>query len=81
MSLFGETGVHDYETGSAALARDDDFKAYGTRISLSLRERVRFSFGVSRSEIDSSLPGLDRSLTVVQSSIEISAFGGALTVR
>ena len=81
VTLFGETGGHDYETASAALARDDDFTAFGTQISLSLRERVRFNFGVSRSEIDSSLPGLDRSLTVVQSSIEISAFGGALTVR
>lgn len=82
VSLFGETGVHDYASGAvAALPREDDFTAYGTRISLSVRERVRFNLGVSRSEIDSPVPGLDRSLTVVQSSIEISAFGGALTVR
>ncbi len=81
VSLFGETGVHDYSAGSEVLTREDDFTAYGTRISLSLRERVRFNVGVSRSEIDSPIPGLSRSLTVVQSSIEISAFGGALTVR
>lgn len=81
VSLFGETGVHDYATAAAALAREDDFTAYGTRLSLSLRERVRLNVGVSRSEIESPIPGLDRSLTVVQSSIEISAFGGALTVR
>lgn len=80
VSLFGETGVHDYSAGSE-LTREDDFTAYGTRISLSVRERVRFNVGVSRSEIDSPVPGLSRSLTVVQSSIEISAFGGALTVR
>lgn len=81
VSLFGETGVHDYSAGSEVLTREDDFTAYGTRISLSLRERVRFNVGVSRSEIDSPILGLDRSLTVVQTSIEISAFGGALTVR
>lgn len=84
VSLFGEAGVHDYAVSAAAgpaLPREDDFTAYGTRLTLALRERVRFNLGVSRSEIDSAVPGLDRSLTVVQSSIEISAFGGAFTVR
>jgi len=82
VSLFAETGVHDYVASRpGALAREDDFTAYGTSIQLQLEDRLRLNLGAVRSELDSSLPGLDRSLTVFQTSIEISAFGGAFTVR
>ncbi|HEX6861755.1 MAG TPA: hypothetical protein VF414_03010, partial [Thermoanaerobaculia bacterium] len=82
VNLFGETGVHDYAVvGPGALPREDDFMAYGTSIQLQVQERVQLSFGVVRTELDSDLPGLDRSLTVFQTSVEISAFGGAFTVR
>lgn len=84
VNLFGETGVHDYAVsgiGGIVLPREDDFTAYGTSVQLQFQERVRLSLGVVRTELDSDIPGLDRSLTVFQTSVEISAFGGAFTVR
>ncbi|HVG10262.1 MAG TPA: hypothetical protein VNM67_21340 [Thermoanaerobaculia bacterium] len=85
VNLFAETGVHDYAiselAGPAVLPREDDFTAYGTSIRLQLEDRVRLTFGVARTELESDLPGVDRSLTVFQTSVEISAFGGAFTVR
>lgn len=81
VSLFAETGVHDYAVAGLAPPREDDFTAYGTSIQLQLRERLQLRFGVMRTELDSDIPGLDRSLTVFQTSVEVSAFGGAFTVR
>jgi hypothetical protein len=82
VNLFGETGVHDYVAVSpGAPPREDDFTAYGTSVQLRIQERVQLSFGVVRTELDSDVPGLDRSLTVFQTSVEISAFGGAFTLR
>lgn len=85
VNLFGETGVHDYAVsgigGPGTLPRQDDFTAYGTSIQIQLKDRLQLTLGAVRSELDSSLPGLDRSLTVFQASVEVSAFGGAFTVR
>jgi hypothetical protein len=85
VNLFAETGVHDYVLsgigGAGAPPREDDFTAYGTSIQLQIEDRVQLSFGLARTELDSDIPGLDRSLTVFQTSVEISAFGGAFTVR
>jgi hypothetical protein len=85
VNLFAETGVHDYVIsglgGPGVLPREDDFTAYGTSLQLQIEKRVQLSFGVARTELDSDIPGIDRSLTVFQTSVEISAFGGAFTVR
>lgn len=82
VNLFAETGMHDYQISQAgAFPREDDFTAYGTALQLQFQERLRVTFGVVRSEIDSNLPGLDRSLTTFQTSVELSAFGGAFTIR
>ena len=85
VNLFAETGVHDYVIsglgGPGVLPREDDFTAYGTSIQLQIKESVRLIFGVARTELESDLPGIDRSLTVFQTTVEISAFGGAFTVR
>lgn len=81
VNLFAETGVHDYAASGPAQPREDDFTAYGTSVQLRFQERLQLRLGVVRSELDSALPGLDRSLTVFQTSVEISAFGGAFTVR
>lgn len=82
VNLFGETGVHDYAVSlPGAPPREDDFTAYGTSIQLQVEERFRLSFGVVRTELDSDIPGFDRSLTVFQTSVEVSAFGGAFTAR
>jgi hypothetical protein len=82
VNLFGETGVHDYAaSGPGGVPREDDFTAYGTSVQLRLRETVQLILGVVRTELDSDIPGLDRSLTVFQTGVEISAFGGAFTVR
>lgn len=83
--LFYETGVHDYAAIAAATPlRKDDFRAYGTALHFQLSERLRLNMGVQRTELSSGLPGLagaDRNLTVFQSSLEFSAFGGAFSVR
>jgi hypothetical protein len=91
VEVFFESGVHDYATTSAGVAgvagvagapaRQDDFQAYGTALRLQLSDRLRLNVGVQRTELDSAFTGFDRSLTVVQSSLEFSAFGGAFTVR
>ncbi len=91
VNLFAETGEHGYVIsglaglgglgGPGVLPREDDFRAYGTSVQLQLEDRVRLNLGVARTELDSSIPGLDHSLTVFQTSVEISAFGGAFTVR
>lgn len=82
VNLFAETGAHEYQASEpGAFPREDDFTAYGTAVQLQIRERLRISLGAVRSELDSNLPGLDRSLTTFHTSVEISAFGGAFTVR
>lgn len=82
VTLFGETGVHDYAAARPGVpVRQDDFTGYGTTIQLEVQERVRFSIGLLRTELESDFPGIDRSLTVFQTSVEVSAFGGAFTTR
>ena len=82
VNLFAETGAHEYQAAQLiALPREDDFTAYGTSLQFQLKETLRLTIGVVRTETDSNLPGLDRSLTTIQTSIELSAFGGALTLR
>jgi len=85
VNLFGETGMHGYVisplAGPGVRPREDDFLAYGTSVQLQARDNVRLTLGVARTELESDLPGIDRSLTVFQTSVEISAFGGAFTVR
>ncbi len=85
VDLFYETGTHDYAAITAAApSRQDDFRAYGTALHLQLSERLRLNMGLQRTELDSGLPGLagvNRKLTVFQSSLDFSAFGGAFSVR
>ena len=80
VELFAETGVHDYAPSAPGVAaREDDFTSYGTSVQFQLQERVRLNLGAVRTEIASDAAGLDRSLTVFSTSVDISAFGGALT--
>lgn len=82
VDLFYETGSHDYAaTSAAAPPRQDDFRAYGTLVHLRLGERLRLNLGVQRTSLESAATGLDRNLTTFQTSLELSAFGGAFTVR
>jgi hypothetical protein len=85
VEVFYETGIHDYAATSTAVPpRKDDFRAYGTALHLQLGDRLRLNVGVQRTELESGLAGMtgfDRSLTVVQTSLEFSAFGGAFAVR
>jgi hypothetical protein len=67
---------------AAVPPRQDDFRGYGTALRLQVSERLRLNMGLQRTELTSNLPGIaDRDLTVFQSSLEFSAFGGAFTVR
>lgn len=87
LTVFGEQGLHDYEPVPGAIVlpggatREDDFSALGTSLRLQVRERLLFSVGVVRTEIDSALPGFDRELTYATASIEIRAFGGQISIR
>ena len=81
VNLFGETGTHDYAVSGLALPRQDDFTAYGTSIQLQYQERVQLTLGAVRTETESDLPGFDHSLTTFHASVEVSAFGGAFTVK
>lgn len=86
LTLFGEQGLHDYEPVPGVLlpvgpTRQDDFSALGTSLRLQVRERLLFSVGVVRTEIDSALPGFDRELTYATASVEIRAFGGQISIR
>jgi hypothetical protein len=81
MEVFGEVGTHEYPASLTATARDDDFTGYGAAVHLKIREPLLVNAGITRSEINSPVPGLDRSLTEVYFNFELSLFGGAFTVR
>jgi hypothetical protein len=82
LTVFGEDGTHDYASGSGVgPPRTDDFSAYGTNLRLTLRRQTDLSMGLVHTDLNSAIPGLDESLTVFRASLEISVFGGRLTVR
>jgi hypothetical protein len=82
VTVFGEQGTHDYASGVlAGPPRQDDFSAYGTNLRFPLRKRAELSMGLVHTRLDSAIPGFDQSLTVFRASLEISVFGGRLTVR
>ena len=62
--VFAETGDNEYTAFSPATpARTDDLTAYGGSLRFSLTELLALTFQVTRLELDSNLPGLDRSFT------------------
>lgn len=64
LRVFGETGTGDYRPISAEVPeREDDLTSYGGEIGLRLGRSLSFTVGGYRVDLDSDLPGLDRSIT------------------
>jgi hypothetical protein len=64
--VFAETGSNDFTAFTAvAPERDEDLSSYGGQIGWSLGPLFEVALQALRTEIDSNLPGLDRSYTSV----------------
>ncbi len=64
LRVFGETGTGDYRPISAETPeREDELTSYGGEIGLRLGRSLNFTVGGYRVDLDSDLPGLDRSIT------------------
>jgi len=62
--IFAETGDNQYtELSPATPERTDDLTAYGGSLRFALTELLSLDFQVTRLELDSNLPGSDRSFT------------------
>lgn len=71
-TVFGETGSNDY-VGTAAGFREDA-ESYGARLSITVFRASRLEIGAWRERYDSPVPGGDRDVTRIVTSL---AFGGA----
>lgn len=74
LSAFAEVGENEFvlREGVAAIARVDDVTSYGAELSFQLGRGLSAQLGGYRTEFDSNLPGEDRTLEVLRTSI---AFG------
>jgi len=71
--VFAETGSNDFTAFTAAApARNDDLFSYGGQIGWTLRNLFQVSLQALRTEIDSNLPGFDRSYTSVGLTVGLS---------
>lgn len=70
LRAFAETGENEFVLGQGAEgpARTDDVTSYGVDLTFRIG-RVNFQLGGYRTEIDSNLPGEDRTLEVLHSGI------------
>lgn len=73
LRLFGEQGENDYSAdGAQDVDRRDDFEAVGASLEVPLFRKLALVVGVTQFDLTSSLPGLDRSTTSVQTAIELT---------
>ena len=70
--LFGETGELDFEDLSFERDRLDDFEAFGAELQLHFG-RINLFLGTRRTDYESNIPGLDRTVTVTTTGV---SFGG-----
>lgn len=64
LRVFGETGTLDYRPITAEVPdREDELTSYGGEIGLRLGRSLTFTVGGYRADLDSDLPGFDRSIT------------------
>jgi len=71
--VFAEVGRDDFSVATPGTPeRRDDLRAYGASLDLSTGRTSSFGIRLSRLEIDSNLPGFDRTVT---------AIGGGITFR
>ncbi len=75
-SAFYEIGDNRYTTiGPGVPARSDDAEAYGVEATVRLREWLSYRIGFRHQAIDSNLPGLDREISSVISTISLTTGG------
>jgi hypothetical protein len=64
--VFFETGTNDYTSFAPGVPpRSDDVSSYGTGLTLDLGRQIAVGLQALRTEIDSALPGADRTFTAV----------------
>jgi hypothetical protein len=77
LRVFGEGGRNDYRAAVPGVAdREDDTRAYGLAFNFKIGKASSFSLQVTRTELDSNLPGLDRTVTSLGTGLN---FGGHRT--
>jgi len=69
---FVEAGGNRYEPLGAAPDRDDDLTGWGVSLTYEAREWLRYQAGFHRLEYDSNLPGLDREVDRIESSVTLT---------
>lgn len=76
--IFAETGTNEYTAFSPATTpeRDDDLTAYGGSLRFLLARGLSLTFQATRLELDSNLPGADRSYT--SGGLSLSLGGGLM---
>ena len=77
LRVFGEGGSSDYRAAVPGVPeREDDVRSYGGGLHFRIGETSSFVLQVTRTELDSNLPGFDRTLTSLGTGIN---FGGYRT--
>lgn len=72
LRVFAETGTYDYTAFSPAAApRSEDVDSFGGELTVNVWRSVNLEISGVRSEIDSNLPGSDRSYTAVGATLSL----------
>lgn len=74
LTAFTETGETDYTFGASEQPRLDDYTGWGTRLKIGLGRQAEVEIGYIDTEYDSNLPGFDRSITRITTSLRLSSF-------
>jgi len=76
LRVFAETGRSDFNALSSEVpAREDDLTSFGGEVSFAAGRFLSFSLGGYRTELDSNLPGQDRSLSVLSTGVSLGLTG------
>ncbi len=74
LRIYGEAGRNAYRASLPGFPdREDDTQAFGAAFHFKVGEGSSFTLQVTRTELDSNLPGLDRSVTTLGTGVN---FGG-----
>lgn len=77
LRLFAEQRTNDYTaTATGLLDRRDDLDVFGADLRLNFG-RYTVHLGATRTQYDSSLPGLDRDITVIRSGLTLGSGSGS----
>jgi hypothetical protein len=72
LRVFGEVGRNGYRAAAPGVAaREDDTRSFGAAFNFKVGEASGFTLQVSHTELDSNLPGLDRSVTAVGTGLSL----------